>query len=539
MSDTEVINPGDPVRMLPKETEDWRQQTPLSSGGPLSREDQTPGTTAQIKGMEKLQEDEAAEQQRYQARLFRERADLQRIQGQRPKIPTQQQLGPPPDAREYQKHTMAWAGSMAMIGALFAKGGRMSGQQAMDAFSGAMKGWHEGNLEAYTNAANKWKETNQQTLENNRQLLEKYQMVMDDHRLNIDQQKDRMLQTAVEHRDTLMYNAIKRGDMATMGQLMDNRYKVNESHEAKSQFFKDQVEIGENEMRLMAQHWAPYVGPNFENLDQDRQLSNHTKEQIKYAVQNFSPQATSASLTPLSLQEMVDRRLQGDKSVTNNIGRGTQGGQNLAAYNNALSAEMQRRGITGEQLAKIDQEFIARQRGMSAEEGAVGQRAGAIALAVQEADDTVPNVRRLAELSAGRGYATWDAVASKWKMEKGDKNFATYVQQLNTLVNIYGRFISGGGRGAVTDREHARDMLNPNMPLSAIEGSLDGFEAEIGIGEEAPSKVRARMRGGGAAQPRDTTLPRGAAPAGGGRGNLPAGATPTSGDTIPPGWKVE
>jgi hypothetical protein len=358
-------------------------------------------------------------------------------------------------------------------------------------------------------------------------------MVMDDHRLNIDQQKSKLEMIAVEHRDTLGYNAIKRGDMAAMGQLLDNRYKLNESHEAKSKFFADQFTERENETKLLAQQWAPYAGPNGENLDLDRQMSNHTRETIKFALRTYPPgqDYSGGMLTPLTLQEMVDRRLSGDKSVVANIGRGAQSGQNIAAFNNALGAEMQRRGITGQQLANIDQEFIARQRGMSAEEGAVGGRAGSISIAVQEARDTIPNVRSLAEISAGRGYATWDAIESKWKVQKGDKNFATYVQQLNSLVNIYGRVLSGGGRGAVTDREHAREMLNPNMPLSAVEGSLDGFERELGIAQEAPEKIRGRMHGEGA-----TT---GAAPAGAGRGNLPAGAAPTSGDTIPPGWDVK
>jgi hypothetical protein len=152
---------------------------------------------------------------------------------------------------------------------------------------------------------------------------------------------------------------------------------------------------------------------------------------------------------------------------------------------------------TGEEI----QEFQAKQAGRTAEERAVGQRAGAIAIAVEEAGQTIPNVRALAEKSAGRGYSIWNSIENKWKVQNGDKDYAEYVQQMNSLINLYGRVISGGGKGTVSDLEHAREMLNPNMPLSAVQGSLKGFEREVAIAETAPEKVREKMRkGGGATQ---------------------------------------
>lgn len=163
------------------------------------------------------------------------------------------------------------------------------------------------------------------------------------------------------------------------------------------------------------------------------------------------------------------------------------------------------------------QSFNAQQAGASAEEKAVGQRAGSLAVAVQETHDTIPNVLALAETNAGKGLATWDKIENKWKVEKGDEGFANYVQQLNSLVNLYGRVISGGGKGTVSDNEHAREMLNPNMPLSAVKGSLKGFVTEINIAERAPETVRARMRGvvEGTRPTKDTTAQKAARSPGG------------------------
>lgn len=156
------------------------------------------------------------------------------------------------------------------------------------------------------------------------------------------------------------------------------------------------------------------------------------------------------------------------------------------------------------------QDFSARQAGKSSEERAVGQRAGGIALAVQESKETIPNVLAAAKQSAGKGTAIWNSVENKWKVQQGDANYAYYVQQLNSLINLYGRVISGGGKGTVSDLEHGREMLNANMPLSAVEGSLRGFQKEIDIAEKAPGKVRERMHGGGEdAAPSANTPPPG------------------------------
>jgi hypothetical protein len=163
------------------------------------------------------------------------------------------------------------------------------------------------------------------------------------------------------------------------------------------------------------------------------------------------------------------------------------------------------------------QAFVARQAGQSSEERAVGQRAGGIAIAVDEARKTVPNVLAAAEKSAGRGLATWNSIENKWNVEKGDPDFAFYVQQINSLINVYGRVISGGGKGTVSDLEHARQMLNPNMPLSAVKGALRGFSTEIDIAEKAPGDVRSQMRGGPSSGEGSTGTPP---PAGGAGGNV-------------------
>ena len=103
-------------------------------------------------------------------------------------VPQQKPLPPRLDAAEYRKDARGFASAMAVLGAVTSHFGRASGGQALSAFAGAMSGWKEGNLQAYTQASQKWEQDVKATVEYNKQLLTKYDKVLQSKSLNIDQQ---------------------------------------------------------------------------------------------------------------------------------------------------------------------------------------------------------------------------------------------------------------------------------------------------------------------------------------------------------------
>lgn len=112
-----------------------------------------------------------------------------------------------PKPEDYRKHTMEFATGMALMGALAGRFTRMSGQTALAAFGGAMKGWQEGNLQTYETAAKEWDQATKKTLENNKIELEKYKAVMADKALNIDQLMASMNLIATEHQNKIMFDS--------------------------------------------------------------------------------------------------------------------------------------------------------------------------------------------------------------------------------------------------------------------------------------------------------------------------------------------
>jgi hypothetical protein len=395
-----------------------------------------------------------------------------------PRMPAEQKLGPAPDAREYEKNSMAFASAMAVLGAVAGRFTRMPGGAALGAFAGALKGWQTGNLEMYESAAKKWEQDTKTALENNRQVMEKYKLALQNRQMNIDEQMSNIQLISAQYHDQIMYDAASSKNYTLVAQL----YEKNLEYTGKAQQAADVLQEKRKEQQQKNEQSATYwLSPEGQN--RMAQLSPAQQAGVKQLIDIYGQKAVGKSAIAQNRQQYINE-------FTDEFGHPP------------TSAE-----IT---------QWEAERAGVKAEASTVGRRAGNIAIAVQEAHDTIPNVEAAAAQSAGKGLATWNKVENKWNVEKGDANFAYYVQQLNSLINVYGRVISGGGKGTVSDLEHAREMLNPNMPLSAVKGALRGFSTEVDIAEKAPEKVRGRMRGNKEtpAQTTDTGPPSEGIPAG-------------------------
>jgi hypothetical protein len=396
-----------------------------------------------------------------------------------PQAPQQQKEPPPPDAKEYQKYSMEFAGAMAVLGAVAGRFTRAPGGAALGAFASALKGWKEGNLQAYEQASQKWEQETKRTIENNKTVMEKYKIELQNRALNIDEQMSRIQLISAQYHDQMMYDAAASKNYTLVAKI----FEKNQEQTQKATDAAAKLQEKRDEQKTKNEQSATYW------LSPDGQAR----------LQQLSPAQQAG------VKQLID--LYGQKQV----------GKSVIANDRAqfIQEFKDAHGGTAPTSAQTTAWENSR-KGSAAEENAVGRRAGGIALAVQEAHDTIPNVMALAEQNAGKGYATWNAIENKWKVEKGDPGFAEYVQQMNALVNIYGRAVNGGN-ATVSDKEHARDMLNPNMPLSAVRGAIKGFTREIDIAEQAPGKIRAKMRGedqGGGAAPADATPPAAEIPAG-------------------------
>ncbi len=400
-----------------------------------------------------------------------------------PQMGQQQKPPPAPDAKDYHKNALAFASAMAVLGAVAGRFTRAPGGAALSAFAGALDGWKSGNLEKYETDAKKWEQDTKTTIENNRQVMEKYKLALENRKMNIDEQMSQIQLISAQYHDQIMYDAAAAKNYTLVAQV----YEKNHEFTTKAADAAAKLQEKRDEQKIKNEQSATYW------------MSPGGQAELASVKPDGTPKYSMAQQA--GVKQMIDIYAQ------KQVGKSAIA-QDRQQFINEFTAE---HGFApgSEQTTQWEADRGAKKT----EASTVARRAGGIAIAVDEAHETIPNVWAAAQKSAGKGTAAWNALENRWNVQKGDENFAFYVQQMNSLINVYGRVISGGGKGTVSDLEHAREMLNPNMPLSAVKGALRGFSTEVDIAEKAPGRVREKMRGEG---PKDKS----AAPAAPAAGNV-------------------
>ena len=200
---------------------------------------QSPLQARFMKGMDKLETLQADEEKQFNA----SEAAAQPLRDREMKLlmtPNQahahlEKLKDAPKPEDYQKGSMEFASSMALVGAVFGKFSRAGGTGALNAFSGALKGWHEGNMEAYGNAQKEWEENTKKTLENNQMEIEKYKEIIENKKLNIDQMAAAITIAAAPYQNKLMFDYGQEKNINGMLNLYDKMVGIQEKAESSFQ----------------------------------------------------------------------------------------------------------------------------------------------------------------------------------------------------------------------------------------------------------------------------------------------------------------
>jgi hypothetical protein len=133
-----------------------------------------------------------------------------------------------PKPEDYRKNSLEFASAMAVMGALAGRFTRAGGTAALNAFSGALKGWNQGNQQAYEDAAKQWEAATKKTLDNNNIEIEKYKEIMADKKANIDQMMAAMNLVAAEHQNKIMFDATLEKNYTMAFGAVDKMYGAQE-----------------------------------------------------------------------------------------------------------------------------------------------------------------------------------------------------------------------------------------------------------------------------------------------------------------------
>ena len=455
----------------PQDASGWSQDDPANA---------TPGVTPSAPGasalappaylskyagqIEGLGQKEQSDFEDYEQKSAPAYARLERtLESGQPKPPNETPIKPPPKPEDFQKDALGFASAMAVLGAVAGKFTRNPGNAALNAFAGAIKGWQQGNLQAYQQKTEEWKEAADQTVKNNEMLLDKYKMVLEDRKMNIDEQMASIQLIASQYHDKMTFDAAAAQNYTLVASIYD-----------KNQQYTDKVKAATD--KLYQKH-----------LDQDEK--NHTNakwlaspegqawistlptgEQAKY---NGFVQQYGQGVDPSSVHEVAALIGTGKMAPLSGFALRSPWGQ-------AVMADVGQRfpGYQGT-------EFV----GHSSLARAVGQRGGQITTSAVEADKTF-NLARQASADFPRGqFVPLNRLRQLGAQATSNPQYRKFMDANESAITAYAATMSRSGVNTVAAQSRAHAMLDTADSQEAYNAGLDQLQAEVDAVRTAPGEA--------------------------------------------------
>jgi tetratricopeptide (TPR) repeat protein len=331
---------------------------------------------------------------------------------------------------------------------------------AFQAGAAALEGFQKGDQAAMESQRERWQEAVKVAAENNRNELERYNAAWKKTEHNMSERAAKLNEIALSKQDVIMKAAIDSGNLGQAFKLLEDRQKAQEH--------LDEVLIREQDRREL----------------RDVALGRYNMAKDRYDRQVGEPLSDETAV------RIADQWVAGDHTILKDLSKGVNGPADLRKVNEIITKRMSDEGLSPKDVIAKQAELKA----FTKEALTVAGRAGNIDLAVKEAQDAMPVLIASSRRTPRNGYAFWNELENKYEVQTGSPEYAQFVANLNSMINIYGRAISGTAKGTVSDLSHAREMLNPNQPTAAFEGSLKGMQQELDIAYNAPKKVIDEMR---------------------------------------------
>lgn len=191
-----------------------------------------------------------------------------------------------------------------------------------------------------------------------------------------------------------------------------------------------------------------------------------------------------------TLTAMADQYLAGDKSVFHNLGRGAQGAETILALRQRVYERAQEMGMKPAEVAMRMAEFS----GLAASQRTLGNRSANIELAATEFKQVLPIVVAASNAVSRTQYPDLNKIIQAYEEKIGDPNIVRFGGGINTLINLYARAINPTGVPTVSDKDHAREILQKAWAQGQFNAAVDMMRQEIDAALASPEKVRDAMR---------------------------------------------
>lgn len=199
--------------------------------------------------------------------------------------------------------------------------------------------------------------------------------------------------------------------------------------------------------------------------------------------------AGSGSFSPETLKFTAQQYLAGDRQAAQGFARSATA---RIALQEAIREEAVAQGMSPKDVAAKMADYA----GTVAGSRTVGQRAANISLAATEAQEMLGIVKETSDKFSRTKFVPWNIALKAYESGTGEPEIAEFGAAVNALVNTYARAINPTGVPTVSDKEHARAVLNTVQSPAQVNAVLGIINRELEIAKKAPATVREATRQG-------------------------------------------
>lgn len=393
-----------------------------------------------------------------------------------------QKMKEAPKPEDYKKYTMEFLGAMALVGMFAGRGSRRAGNASLKAFTGAMEGWQQGNLEAYAQATKQWEENSKAVIENNRVELQKYQEIINNRALNIEQMKAALMLAGMESGNQAMVAQARAGNFDALLKNVDGLARTTAQLQGAVDplmlYNKQNAEMYAAAANDLNKHPERLANVKYEDFVRLKAQSEAFRKydpslpELRDPGQEaqFAQPAGMRGRNPEDAKQIVQAMKNGDQPPT------TTG---LYGMGPMVKAEAERQGVN---LAQLQLEWDAAKKQILSLNGPQMTRFVGLARGVQ---NTIDRVKELAEQMKLSGVPALNRLELQTYIQTQGNSpngrLATkYMTDVNTLKEEFANLANGGYAPTEPAWKLADQQINGNYGVYQLSDSLDEVKRLIG-----------------------------------------------------------
>jgi hypothetical protein len=362
----------------------------------------------------------------------------------------------PPDTRQA---AMDWMAIAATFGAIAGARSRYHATTALNAFSGAMRGWAEGDSIGFQKNFDTWQANAEAASRNNEKALRQYEMTMQNAKLNLDQKMMQVQMIAAQDQDQLMAVSAQQKNITQVSELLDKKAQVGERYYEHTQTLIERRQQQEDKINIdLAKNGLMRKPDGSFGVDSEQ---DSPVERVAQAIANYQQAPLSST--------------------------GARGPMNR---------------IIMARVMEINKDFNAsKYTGQQAYERTAGTYGARVETATNEVDQLMPQALDAAQKLPRGEWVPINKLVQQYEAGKSDPRYYDFAFANWSLLNAYARAINPTGVPRLEDKNHAADLLSTATDQKSYEAVLSRMRKEVEASQRAVGKTRGVSGPAGQGQP--------------------------------------